>query len=258
LSIREGFDPFPVLVRAAEGDDDVLTLGGDNAEDSSAAERNHRFERVAEGGIELRVHSIRRSRDPGELIGLFDRTGFRAELDWGYRHLIRPPGRRLDRTLKSQVFDASFHRLAGTTFHADNARPMLRYRWPYVLLTALYCAGIFALSAQPSLPDRAPPWLDFPGADKLGHLAVYAGLSFVVYAGLVRSNPGVGVRLRVLIPIVFTTAYGVTDEIHQRFVPNRSFDVYDLLADAVGATIAVAGTELIRLIRQGKRGTPAA
>jgi VanZ family protein len=36
-------------------------------------------------------------------------------------------------------------------------------------------------------------------------------------------------------------AYGVTDEWHQSFVPGRSADAIDLVADAVGAGLAAGG-----------------
>ena len=39
-------------------------------------------------------------------------------------------------------------------------------------------------------------------------------------------------------PIVFVAMYGLSDEIHQVFVPNRSFEVADILADTMGAVMA--------------------
>ena len=35
----------------------------------------------------------------------------------------------------------------------------------------------------------------------------------------------------------FVALYGAADEIHQRFVPNRSCDVLDWLADTLGASL---------------------
>jgi len=131
---------------------------------------------------------------------------------------------------------------------------MPRFSWPYTLSAALYCAGIFLLSAQPSLPDRAPGWLDFPGADKVAHTLLYAGLGMLVYVGLVRSDESVGRAVRTLAPVIFATVYGMSDEIHQLFVPNRSFDLFDLLADTVGATIGVAALETL-CRRRGIGGT---
>ncbi len=45
---------------------------------------------------------------------------------------------------------------------------------------------------------------------------------------------------RVVIAIVLATLYGVSDEFHQLFVPGRSADRYDVLADCIGATMGAA------------------
>ena len=94
-------------------------------------------------------------------------------------------------------------------------------------------AAIFYVS---SLPEP-PPIL--AGSDKSLHLSAYFGLTLVV----VRAVAGglaqrIGIRTAV-VALLIAIGYGVTDEVHQMFVPGRSADVYDLLSDATGA---VAGT----------------
>ena len=44
---------------------------------------------------------------------------------------------------------------------------------------------------------------------------------------------------------VVSTVYGVTDELHQSLVPTRQSDALDVLADAIGASVA-AGALLVR------------
>ncbi len=66
----------------------------------------------------------------------------------------------------------------------------------------------------------------FPlGADKVGHAAAYA-----VLGALLTLATG-----RVWLALLLATLFGVTDEIHQYFVPGRQADVFDVVADAVGA-----------------------
>ena len=78
-------------------------------------------------------------------------------------------------------------------------------------------------------------------SDKTGHGIGYGLLGLVLlraFAGARKS----GVTLRiVLLTIVCATAYGVSDEFHQRFVPGRTADVHDVAADAIGASIAALG-----------------
>jgi hypothetical protein len=114
---------------------------------------------------------------------------------------------------------------------------MPRFHWPYLILTTAYCAGIFFLSSQPKLPEMPPPWFRFDGMDKVAHTLVYGGLAAVVSVGLWRSDPTIARGRHFVLPIAFALVYGLTDEFHQTFVPNRGFEWLDLFADGIGATI---------------------
>ncbi|HEX7004215.1 MAG TPA: VanZ family protein [Trueperaceae bacterium] len=95
-----------------------------------------------------------------------------------------------------------------------------------------WMALVFILSNQPDIaePFEIPDWLP---ADKLVHAGLYAVLAALLYlAGL---GP--------VASVVVTALYGVTDEIHQMFVPGRNPELLDLLADLVGA---VAGVWLVQ------------
>jgi VanZ family protein len=48
-----------------------------------------------------------------------------------------------------------------------------------------------------------------------------------------------------------STLYGVSDEIHQMFVPPRRADPYDLLADALGACAAAIAVWAWGIIARG-------
>ena len=68
----------------------------------------------------------------------------------------------------------------------------------------------------------------------------YLALAVLVVRALVRGLPrriGLGVAAAA---IAITVAYGATDEVHQLFVPGRTGDVYDLMADAAGAVVGTA------------------
>lgn len=118
---------------------------------------------------------------------------------------------------------------------------------------AIYAAAIFGFSSIPYPP--APPAAI---TDKHLHAALYAGFALVVLRALAggyssrqgfsptkwRRSLSPADRRGLTIPlclsaIAIVVAYGVSDEWHQRFVPGRSADVLDLLADAAGAVIAV-------------------
>jgi VanZ family protein len=52
-----------------------------------------------------------------------------------------------------------------------------------------------------------------------------------------------------LAAVAYSILYGATDEIHQLFVPNRTADVKDLAADAVGAAVAVVLLYIVHAVR---------
>jgi len=95
-----------------------------------------------------------------------------------------------------------------------------------------------------------PPALPGGFSDKAQHAAAYAGLCVVVLraisGGWHRVSAG-GAALAAGL----TIAYGLTDEVHQIFVPGRTFDPADLLADAAGA--CAAATLAWSVARLGRR-----
>ena len=99
----------------------------------------------------------------------------------------------------------------------------------------LWAATIFFLSAQSKLPEIAPGISNF---DKVEHLGAY-GLLGLLVAHAVRRGSAPTLPKTALLAILITSAYGASDEFHQRFVPNRSCDMWDWAADTVGGALAV-------------------
>ncbi|HHJ15528.1 MAG TPA: VanZ family protein [Gammaproteobacteria bacterium] len=95
--------------------------------------------------------------------------------------------------------------------------------------------ALFYLSHQPTLPT---PSL-FSGQDKLFHAIVYGILGFLLLGSRTPSVQGY-TRAQLRGSILVASLYGVSDEIHQYFVPGRSSDVWDWVADTIGAVIAVS------------------
>ena len=95
-----------------------------------------------------------------------------------------------------------------------------------------YCAFVFVVSAL-----QAPPAPDYPFAwgDKLTHALVYAAMLPLAVRAMRLFPARASLRSRLLPAFLFCALYGATDEIHQYFVPGRSCDVFDWIADAVGA-----------------------
>lgn len=95
----------------------------------------------------------------------------------------------------------------------------------------LWALVLFFLSELRSAPSIAAPLLAVP--DKLLHFLLYAALG--VLLAWARHTSGARVRHGFLVAL--GSAYGAADEWHQSFVPGRSPDVLDWVADVAGVVV---------------------
>ena len=133
-------------------------------------------------------------------------------------------------------------------------------RWLPVILWA---ALIFLISMNPdpyrTLPAALRQPLQLAGItfsdDDLfgnpGHLIEYAILGILTARALIwkrSSSPG-------LITLIFSlcAAYALSDELHQTFVPGRTFEIQDLVVDVSGILIGLALYRAIRRYRDRRR-----
>jgi VanZ family protein len=106
-------------------------------------------------------------------------------------------------------------------------------------------AVLFFLSSLSHLPSP-------PGGltDKHEHFLAYGVLGALALRALTHGRWR-DVRLRTVAgAILIASAYGVTDEFHQRFVPGREYDVLDMAADAIGSATSAGLLWAWRIIRQ--------
>jgi VanZ family protein len=97
---------------------------------------------------------------------------------------------------------------------------------------ALWALVIVALT---SVPGRAVPEVAIPHIDKVVHATLYA-----VLAALTAWSLSAPRRVRALLAVVaLASLFGAADEWHQQFIPGRSQDRNDWLADSVGAALGV-------------------
>ena len=103
-----------------------------------------------------------------------------------------------------------------------------------IIFLAAYSGLIYWLSDQPSL---ARP-LAFPHQDKLIHAIAYAVMGWLSWRCFsIFFNRQLSLTVTAL---VYCIVFGLSDEWHQSFVPRRSSDVFDWIADTLGAGIMIA------------------
>jgi VanZ family protein len=99
----------------------------------------------------------------------------------------------------------------------------------------LWAIVIFGASSVPS--DAIPQSIIF-SQDKLIHMGVYAVFGILLYRGIRRRSTGTWIAAGWL-TFGIGVVYGASDEFHQHFVPGRSMDIFDLIADAIGIACAI-------------------
>jgi VanZ family protein len=99
---------------------------------------------------------------------------------------------------------------------------------------ALYAALIFYTSAQ---SDIALPAVIEEHAI---HPLEYTVLGILIVRALAGGLPARITLSTALLGVTLTTAYGVSDEFHQMFVPGRFADWNDVIADAIGGATGAA------------------
>ncbi|MEQ1896151.1 MAG: VanZ family protein [Vicinamibacterales bacterium] len=123
---------------------------------------------------------------------------------------------------------------AGTAPSAPSrGRALCRALWLWTPVLA-YMAAIFYVQSLSNPPS--PPGLN----DKFSHLLGYAGLGLVAARACAG---GLGRRVSLasaLTAVALVSAYGITDEIHQMFVPLRAVELLDWYADTAGALVGTA------------------
>lgn len=105
-----------------------------------------------------------------------------------------------------------------------------------------------------SLEEPPAPPYKWTHIDKVYHLVEYSILGFLAFRafrwGFIRM--GLSPALVLLVTALFCVAFGMTDEIHQRYVAKRHASLGDLAADSVGTLIGIGAGCLALAFRRGR------
>jgi len=109
-----------------------------------------------------------------------------------------------------------------------------------------YAGMVFFLSAQLHPEEQLPSFLVKDVNDKVLHAVEYAGLGGLCYQAFRWGVSGQVASHALLFAIVTASLYGMTDEVHQLFVPFRESSWQDWLADTIGAVIGAMSWRFLR------------
>ena len=120
----------------------------------------------------------------------------------------------------------------------------------YWLPLILYCLFIYIQSANPS-PDQVP---SIPFIDKMLHFTAYGLMGILFYRAYQTLRIKNNIQLLMVLSAVSASLYGISDEIHQSFVPFRQAEVADVIADTIGAFSGVWLYRLLLVFRERQSG----
>jgi len=98
----------------------------------------------------------------------------------------------------------------------------------YLALLVIWVAFTFLLTSIPNPQFDIP----IPYSDKIAHFGFYGVMGFL--CALWRRECGRPAKNAVLAALFFVAFVGALDEIHQYWIPGRSMDFFDWLADTTG------------------------
>lgn len=121
-----------------------------------------------------------------------------------------------------------------------NSKSFLKHQWPGI------CWAFFILIIS-GIPGNKIPEVNVVSADKIVHFGVYGLLSFLLLFGFYRASEiELTIKLKRLV-IASSIFYGVLIEILQGTVfVGRSMDVYDMVANSIGAFVGLAGFSIYK------------
>lgn len=106
------------------------------------------------------------------------------------------------------------------------------YYWLPVIVYGIF---IFWLSSRIVYTNTDTIW--FPHSDKIIHIGEYGILTFLVLRAIKINFTKLEAGEVCFFSVLISFAYGISDEVHQMYVPSRQLDILDLTANFLGAFV---------------------
>ena len=112
--------------------------------------------------------------------------------------------------------------------------------WRYHVLTLLWALVVAVLTLSPADSHPDVQFLNIPYFDKIAHTGIFAVLSFLMARGIVKQqNAVINFKSAFFITLPTTVFYGGLIEYLQNFVPGRSVELFDLIANFTGVLLGL-------------------
>lgn len=118
------------------------------------------------------------------------------------------------------------------------------HRFVRTLPAIIWMVFIFLMSSQEQFPRT--PGFSVAVMSVLAHIVLYGVLGLLISIAI--NGTGRPDKRSMILAVTGAALYGVTDEVHQAFVPGRNPSIFDLFVNTVGATISVVAWSYRRSI----------
>lgn len=120
----------------------------------------------------------------------------------------------------------------------------------YLAPSIVFASLIFIISNQENIKL---PEIGFDLIDKFLHFFAYLIFGLTIFWAIFNLYSEKNTRTKFVYLLIIGTIYALTDELHQSYIPGRTFDIFDIVADILGicASYLVFGyvVKLIKSIR---------
>jgi VanZ family protein len=109
----------------------------------------------------------------------------------------------------------------------------IRYHLPPVLWALIILVAM-------SIPANYIPKVRIFGYDKIAHIGVFIVFGILVYRSIINWQlKNLNTIQSILFSLFSVMFFGFFSEAYQHFIPGRSPDIYDFIADTIGGLIAI-------------------
>lgn len=114
--------------------------------------------------------------------------------------------------------------------------------WLVYIPLVLYWIILFTATTLPG-----PQLPDIHLGDKIEHFSAFFILSILLNLTLIFQRKSYLLfKFATLVTVIICLSYGAIDELHQMFIPGRSADIRDWLADSTGVILGVYNPEFCK------------
>lgn len=107
----------------------------------------------------------------------------------------------------------------------------------YLIGSVIWALFILVLTLT---PGKSVPDISLFSYDKLGHGFVFFVLAFLLISGFYQSLISSSKHRAASVGVILSVLYGLSLEVAQSMVPDRSMEFYDALANTIGSFLGLA------------------